>query len=83
MGGVRAEIALPLEHGGERAAAVARAVEEAALALGVAHLLERRTDSLSGGELQRVALAAAISTRRACCCWTSPPRSSTPWPATS
>jgi energy-coupling factor transport system ATP-binding protein len=63
MGGVRAEIALPLEQAGETPAAVARAVEEASLALGVAHLLERRTDSLSGGELQRVALAAAISTR--------------------
>jgi energy-coupling factor transport system ATP-binding protein len=63
MGGVRAEIALPLEHAGESPAAVARAVEEASLALGVGHLLDRRTESLSGGELQRVALAAAISTR--------------------
>jgi energy-coupling factor transport system ATP-binding protein len=35
-------------------------VEETALALGVGHLLERRTDTLSGGELQRVALAAAM-----------------------
>ena len=60
MGGVRAEIALPLEHRGEPPAAVARAVEEIALALGIAHLLERRTDTLSGGELQRVALAAAL-----------------------
>jgi energy-coupling factor transport system ATP-binding protein len=60
MGGVRAEIALPLEHRGQPAAAVARAVEETALALGIAHLLDRRTDTLSGGELQRVALAAAL-----------------------
>jgi energy-coupling factor transport system ATP-binding protein len=60
MGGVRAELELPLEHRGESAAAVARAVEETALALGVAHLLERRTDTLSGGELQRVAIAAAM-----------------------
>ena len=63
MGGVRAEIALPLEHRGEPAGAVARGVEEAALALGVGHLLERRTDTLSGGELQRVALAAALAPR--------------------
>ena len=35
-------------------------MEETALALGVAHLLERRTDTLSGGELQRVAIAAAM-----------------------
>ncbi|HEX8065787.1 MAG TPA: ATP-binding cassette domain-containing protein [Thermoleophilaceae bacterium] len=63
MGGVRAEIALPLEHRGESPTAVARAVEETALALGVAHLLDRRVDTLSGGELQRVALAAALAGR--------------------
>ncbi|HWH43540.1 MAG TPA: ATP-binding cassette domain-containing protein [Thermoleophilaceae bacterium] len=61
MGGVRAEIALPLEHRGDPPAAVARGVEEAALALGIGHLLDRRTDTLSGGELQRVALAAALA----------------------
>ena len=60
MGGVRAELELPLDHRGERAGATARAVEETALALGVAHLLERRTETLSGGELQRVAIAAAM-----------------------
>jgi energy-coupling factor transporter ATP-binding protein EcfA2 len=60
LGGVRAELSLPLEHRGESPGAVARAVEETALALGVAHLLDRRTDTLSGGELQRVAIAAAL-----------------------
>ncbi len=65
MGGVRAELQLPLEHRGEPPAAVARAVEETALALGVAHLLDRRTDTLSGGELQRVAIAAALVHRPA------------------
>jgi energy-coupling factor transporter ATP-binding protein EcfA2 len=60
LGGVRAELELPLEHRGEPPAAVARAVEETATALGVAHLLGRRTDTLSGGELQRVAIAAAM-----------------------
>jgi energy-coupling factor transport system ATP-binding protein len=60
MGGVRAELELPLEYRGEPAGAVARAVEETALALGVGHLLDRRTDTLSGGELQRVAIAAAM-----------------------
>ena len=61
MGGVRAEIALALEHAGETATAVARAVEEVALTLGIAHLLDRRVETLSGGELQRVALAAALA----------------------
>ena len=60
MGGVRAELELPLEHRREPAGVMARSVEETALSLGVAHLLERRTDTLSGGELQRVAIAAAM-----------------------
>ncbi|MEA2386418.1 MAG: energy-coupling factor transport system ATP-binding protein [Thermoleophilaceae bacterium] len=63
MGGVRAELSLPLEQRGHEPAAIARAVEEAALELGVAELLDRRTDTLSGGELQRVALAAAVAGR--------------------
>jgi energy-coupling factor transport system ATP-binding protein len=60
MGGVRAELALPLEQRGATPTEVGRAVEEVALALGVADLLERRTETLSGGELQRVAIAAAL-----------------------
>ncbi|HYI37596.1 MAG TPA: ATP-binding cassette domain-containing protein, partial [Thermoleophilaceae bacterium] len=60
MGGVRAEIALALEHRGHDADSIARQVEEVALTMGVANLLDRRTDSLSGGELQRVAIASAL-----------------------
>ena len=60
---VAAEIELPLELRGESGPARARAVEEVALALAIPHLLPRTTDSLSGGELQRVALAAALVTR--------------------
>jgi energy-coupling factor transport system ATP-binding protein len=63
LGTVRAELAFPLENRGERAGAVARGVEEAALALGIAHLLDRSTAELSGGELQRVALGAALAGR--------------------
>jgi energy-coupling factor transporter ATP-binding protein EcfA2 len=63
MNSVGAEIALALEHRGAAPGAVARAVEEVALALGVESLLERRLDTLSGGELQRVALAAALAHR--------------------
>lgn len=61
MGTVRAELGFPLENRGAPPGAVARGVEEAALALGVAHLLERSTATLSGGELQRVALGAALA----------------------
>jgi energy-coupling factor transport system ATP-binding protein len=63
MGTVRAELALPLENRGAAAPGVARGVEEVALALGIAHLLDRPTDELSGGELQRVALGAALAGR--------------------
>jgi energy-coupling factor transport system ATP-binding protein len=60
---VAAEIELPLEMRGDPSTARARAVEEVALALAIPHLLERAVDTLSGGELQRVALAAALVTR--------------------
>src|SRR3954468_23733723 len=60
---VPAEIELPLELRGVAPGARARAVEEVALALAIDALLERTTDTLSGGELQRVALAAALATR--------------------
>ena len=63
MGTVRAELAFGLENRGDPPAAVARGVEEAALALGIAHLLDRSTAELSGGELQRVALAGALAGR--------------------
>src|SRR6185295_3334608 len=60
---VAAELALPLEMRGDPPASCARAVEEVALALAIPHLLDRTVDTLSGGELQRVALAAALVTR--------------------
>ncbi len=63
MSSVRAELALALESRGNGAAAVARGVEEVALALGIDSLLERSTHDLSGGEKQRVALGAALAGR--------------------
>jgi energy-coupling factor transport system ATP-binding protein len=60
---VAAELGLPLELRGHSATARARAVEEVALALAIEPLLERTTDTLSGGELQRVAIGAALVTR--------------------
>jgi energy-coupling factor transporter ATP-binding protein EcfA2 len=63
MSTVRAELALALESRGHGAAAVARGVEEVALALGIDALLDRSTHELSGGEKQRVALGAALAGR--------------------
>ncbi len=60
---VSAELSLPLENLGSSPAAAARAVEETALALGIDGLLERSMHTLSGGELQRVALGAALVTQ--------------------
>jgi energy-coupling factor transport system ATP-binding protein len=60
---VAAEIELPLEMRGDQPSSRARAVEEVALALAIPHLLDRAVGTLSGGELQRVALAAALVTR--------------------
>jgi energy-coupling factor transport system ATP-binding protein len=63
MSSVRAELALALENRGQSPAAVARGVEEVALALGIDALLDRSTHELSGGEKQRVALGAALAGR--------------------
>lgn len=60
---VAAELELPLRFRGDHPAARARAAEEVALALGIPHLLSRSVTTLSGGELQRVALAVALVTR--------------------
>ena len=60
---VRAELSLSLESRGHAAGAVARGVEEVALALGIDHLLDRSVHELSGGEQQRVALGAALAGR--------------------
>ncbi|HTU13573.1 MAG TPA: ATP-binding cassette domain-containing protein [Solirubrobacterales bacterium] len=60
---VAAELDLPLRFRGDHPAERARAVEEVALALNIPHLLPRTVSTLSGGEMQRVALAVALVTR--------------------
>jgi energy-coupling factor transport system ATP-binding protein len=60
---VRGELELALELRGEGATAAARAIEEVTLALGIAGLIDRPVETLSGGELQRVALAGVLVLR--------------------
>ena len=57
---VEEEVALPLENRGVDPAAISGRIDTALAAAGVGHLRERRTARLSGGEGQRVALAAAL-----------------------
>lgn len=63
MASVENELAFGLENVGTPATAIAGHVEEALAAVGAQHLAERRTAELSGGELQRVCLAAALALR--------------------
>ena len=83
MGTVGAELAFPLENRGLAPSAVARGVEEVALALGIGEILERPVTGLSGGELQRVALGRRSRPGPRWFSSTSPPRSSTRWLPTS
>jgi energy-coupling factor transport system ATP-binding protein len=57
------EVAFPLECAAWPPAAIAARVEEALGEAGARHLHARATGELSGGELQRVALAAALAGR--------------------
>lgn len=56
------EVALPLENRAVPAAEIGPRVGEALAMTGTTHLRSRPTAHLSGGELQRVALAAALAT---------------------
>jgi molybdate/tungstate transport system ATP-binding protein len=57
---VYGNIAYPLRVRKEDRKIIAEKVEMAALAMNIKHLLERSTGKLSGGELQRVALARTL-----------------------
>ena len=80
---VRAEIELPLELRGVAPAARSRAVEEVSLALAIDHLLERTTDTLSGGSSSASRWRPPSPPGPGWCCWTSRPPSSIQWPGTS
>ena len=55
-------IAYPLRARKEDKKSIADKVEKAATAMNIRHILERSTEKLSGGELQRVALARTLIT---------------------
>lgn len=55
-------IAYPLRVRREGKKAITEKVEKAATAMNIKHILERNTEKLSGGELQRVALARTLIT---------------------
>jgi ABC-type Fe3+/spermidine/putrescine transport system ATPase subunit len=55
-------IAYPLRVRNETRNSIAEKVEKAATAMNISHLLERSTEKLSGGEMQRVALARTLIT---------------------
>lgn len=60
---VEREIAFGLENRGIASPAIARLVEEALISLGLSGLRRAPLSTLSGGELQKVALAAVIATQ--------------------
>jgi ABC-type Fe3+/spermidine/putrescine transport system ATPase subunit len=55
-------LAYPLKVRNESKSSIAEKVENAANSMNIRHLLERGTEKLSGGELQRVALARTLIT---------------------
>ena len=57
------EVALPLENAGIERETISVRIDAALAAVGAAALRERDTSSLSGGETQRIALAATIAVR--------------------
>lgn len=59
---VRTELAFGLENYGVDPSEIRDAMTRAVGQTGIAHLLDRRLDTLSGGELQRVACACALVT---------------------
>ena len=63
MSKVANEVAFGLENTAAPAAEIWPRVEDALVAVGAEHLAERATGELSGGELQRVALASALALR--------------------
>ncbi|NLE74351.1 MAG: energy-coupling factor ABC transporter ATP-binding protein [Actinobacteria bacterium] len=60
---VEREIAFGLENAGTPVASIGRLVEESLVALGLSHLRRATLSTLSGGELQKVALAAVLATQ--------------------
>lgn len=63
MSTVERDIAFRLEYSGLDPAEVRRRVEEVMGALGISHLAHRHVERLSGGEVQKVAIAGVLAAR--------------------
>jgi len=63
---VKANIAFPLKSRGVDKYEISRKVDELARKVNIDHLLERRPNTLSGGELQRVAIARTLASEPDC-----------------
>ncbi len=61
MNTVEREIAFPLENLGLEEEEITRRVEESLDVIGIAHLKKRKVSELSGGEKQKVAIAASVA----------------------
>jgi energy-coupling factor transport system ATP-binding protein len=59
---VKSELAFELENIGIAPVEIERRVVSGAAAIGISHLLDRQIDSLSGGQMQRLALATMLVT---------------------
>lgn len=63
---VASNIAFPLQRRGTHRIDISKEVMQQAELTGIAHLLERSPETLSGGELQRVALARTLAMKPHC-----------------
>ena len=68
---VRENLAYPLREAKLAGGEIKRRVDEVAELLRISHTLDRKTDTASGGEQQRIAIGRALVRRPSCCCSTS------------
>ena len=75
---VAEELAFCGENYGRERVTLRQQSERAAKLMGISHLMERKLTTLSGGQLQKVALACALASGAPYCWQMSPPQTWTP-----